>query len=74
VTTHGTALNALDRVFVLMAKKAFVMTATKRLISQKLSTTRQMMKKKQETKNSDWITAYINVDHCHTNASATAAV
>jgi hypothetical protein len=46
-----------------MAENVFVITATNKLISQKLSTTRQMMKKKQDTKNSESITEYINVDH-----------
>ena len=46
-----------------MAENVFVMTATNKFMSQKLSTTRQMMKKKQDMKNSESITAYISVDH-----------
>jgi tellurite resistance protein len=60
---HGAALNALDRVTVLIAANVFVITATNKLISQKLSTTRQMMKKKQDMKYSESITLNINVDH-----------
>jgi hypothetical protein len=63
VITHGAVLNALERVSVLIAKNVFVITATNKLISQKLSTTRQMMKKKQDMKNSASITLYINADH-----------
>jgi tellurite resistance protein len=63
VTTHGAALNALDRVTVLIAANEFVITATNKLISQKLSTMRQVMKKKQDMKNSESITLYINDDH-----------
>lgn len=48
-----------------MAENVFVITATNKLISQKLSTTRQTMKKKQDMKNSESITEYINVDHYH---------
>jgi methylphosphotriester-DNA--protein-cysteine methyltransferase len=40
------------------------------LMSQKLSTTRQMIKKKQEMKNSESITEYINVDHYHARRNA----
>jgi len=57
------SLNALDRVSVLIAENVFVITATNKLISQKLSTIRQVMKKKQDMKNSESITLYINVDH-----------
>ncbi len=63
VITHVAALNALDRVSVLMARNEFVITATNKLISQKLSTTRQVMKKKQHIKNSASIMLYINDDH-----------
>jgi len=63
VITHGAALNALERVSVLIAENVFVITATNKLISQKLRTMRQMMKKKQDMKNSASITLYINVDH-----------
>ena len=55
--------NALDRVSDLIAENVFVITATNKLISQKLSTMRQVMKKKQDMKNSELITLYINVDH-----------
>ena len=61
--THGAVLNALERVSVLIAKNVFVITATNKLISQKLSTTIQVMKKKQDMKNSASITPYINDDH-----------
>jgi hypothetical protein len=63
VITHGAVLNALDRVSVLMAKNVFVITATNKLISQKLSTIRQVIKKTQEMKNSASITLYINGAH-----------
>ena len=63
VITNGAALNALERVSVLIAENVFVITATNKLISQKLSTMRQVMKKKQDMKNSESITLYINVDH-----------
>ena len=63
VITHGAVLNALERVSVLIAENVFVITATNRLISQKLSTMRQVIKKKQDMKNSASITLYINVDH-----------
>jgi len=62
VTTNGAALNTLERVSVLIAENVFVITATNKLISQKLSTMR-LMKKKQDMKNSESITLYINVDH-----------
>jgi hypothetical protein len=61
--THGAALNALDRVSDLIAENVSAITATNKLISQKLSTMRQVMKKKQDMKNSESITLYINVDH-----------
>lgn len=63
VITHGAAQNALDCVSVLIAENVFVITATNRLISQKLSTMRQVMKKKQDMKNSESITLYINPAH-----------
>lgn len=69
VTTHGAALNALDRVSVLIAENVFVITATNKLISQKLSTTIQTMKKKEDTKNSESITEYINCDHYNVRAN-----
>jgi tellurite resistance protein len=64
--THGAALKALDFVSVLMAENVFVITATNKLMSQKLSTTMQVMKKKQDMKNSESITEYINDDHYNT--------
>ncbi len=63
VITHGAVLNALDCVSVLMTKNVFVITATNKLISQKLSTIRQVIKKTQEMKNSASITLYINDAH-----------
>jgi hypothetical protein len=63
VITHGAAQNALECVSVLIAENVFVITATNKLISQKLSTIRQVMKKKQDMKNSESITLYINVAH-----------
>jgi len=47
-----------------MAENKFVIIATNKLISQNLST-RQTMKKKQDMKNSELITEYINVGHYH---------
>ena len=47
-----------------MAENVFVITATKRLISQKLSTMMARMKKKQDTQNSASTIEYINGDHC----------
>jgi hypothetical protein len=46
-----------------MAEKVLVITATNRLMSQKLRTTTHMMKKKQEIKNSESIMEYISGDH-----------
>jgi len=64
---YGSAENALDCVCVLIAENVFVITATNKLMSQKLSTTTQMMKKKLEKKNSESITEYINDDHYNTH-------
>ena len=61
--THGAELNALLCVSSLIAEKVLVITATKRLMSQKFSTTMQIIKKKQETKNSASIIEYIRGDH-----------
>ena len=61
--THGAAPKALFFVSFLMAENVFVMTATNRLMSQKLRTRMQMMKKKQDTKNSASIIAYMTGDH-----------
>jgi hypothetical protein len=65
---HGAALNALFCETCLMAENVFVITATNRLMSQKLSTTIQTMKKKQQMKNSESITEYINDDHYNKQA------
>jgi hypothetical protein len=62
-STYGAAPKALLFVSDRIAEKVFVMTATKRLISQKLRTTMQTMKKQHETKNSASIIAYIMGDH-----------
>lgn len=62
--THGAAPNALFFVSERIAENVFVITATKRLMSQKLSTMRQTMKKKQDTKNSESIIWYMMGDHC----------
>jgi hypothetical protein len=61
--THGAAPNALLFVSDLIAEKVLVITATKRLINQKLSTMMQTMKKIQETKNSASIIEYMIGDH-----------
>jgi hypothetical protein len=42
-----------------MAEKVFVITATKRLISQRFRTTTQIMEKKQEKKDSESMVKYI---------------
>src|SRR6266704_2554900 len=62
--THGAAPKALLLVSERIAAKLFVITATKRLISQKLRTIIPMIKNRQDTKKSESITEYINVDHC----------
>ena len=54
-----------------MAENVLVITATKRLMSQKLSTTMQTMKKKHETKNSESIIEYIIGDHCSATHTST---
>ena len=61
--TYGAAPKALFLVSDLIAENVLVMTATKRLINQKLSTTMQTMKKQHETKNSASIMEYISGDH-----------
>ena len=53
--THGAAPKALFCVSFRIAENVFVMTATKRLMSQKFNTMIQTMKKKQDTKNSESI-------------------
>ena len=61
--TYGAAPNALLCVSFLIAENVFVMTATKRLMSQKFKTMMHTMKKKHDTKNSESIMLYIKVDH-----------
>jgi hypothetical protein len=61
--TYGAAPKALFCVSDLIAAKVFVMTATNRLISQKLRTIMATMKKKHEMKNSASIMEYIRGDH-----------
>lgn len=63
IKTYGAAPNALFLVSERIAANVFVITATNKLINQKLRTTTQIMKKKQETKNSESIIAYINGVH-----------
>lgn len=59
VKTYGAAPNALFCVSFLMAEKVLVITATKRLISQRFRTMTQIMEKKQEKKDSESIVKYI---------------
>jgi hypothetical protein len=61
--THGAAPKALFLVSDLIAAKLLVITATKRLISQKFRTIMAIIKKKHETKNSASIIEYINGVH-----------
>jgi hypothetical protein len=61
--THGEALNALFCVSCLIAENVLVITATKRLMSQKFSTTIQIIKKTEDMKNSASIIEYIRGDH-----------
>ena len=61
--THGAAPKALFLVSDLIAAKLLVITATKRLISQKFKTIMAIMKKKHDTKNSASIIEYINGVH-----------
>ena len=63
--TYGAAPKAECFVSFLIAANVFVITATKRLMSQKFRITRQMMKKKAETKNSESIMSYMMGDHCN---------
>lgn len=67
--TYGAAPNALFFVSERIAEKVLVMTATKRLMSQKLRTMTQIMKKKQEIKNSESIMEYMRGDHYLTISS-----
>ena len=62
--TYGAAPKAECFVSFLIAANVFVITATKRLMSQKLRTITQTMKKKHETKYSASIIEYISGDHC----------
>jgi hypothetical protein len=57
------APNALSFVSAKMPLNALVMTATTRLMSQKLSTITQMMKKMQEMKYPESMMAYMRGDH-----------
>jgi hypothetical protein len=61
---YGAAPNALFWVSFLMAEKVLVITATKRLISQRFRTMTQIMEKKQETKDSESIIEYIGAVNC----------
>ena len=61
---YGAAPKALFFVSDRMAENVFVMTATNKLMSQKLSTIMQTMKKKQDTKNSESIIWYMRGVHC----------
>jgi len=63
IETHGEALNALFCVSSLIAENVLVITATNRLMSQKFSTTIQIIKKKEDMKNSASIMEYISDDH-----------
>lgn len=57
--TYGAAPKALFCVSFLIAEKVLVITATKRLMSQRFRTTTQIMEKKQEKKDSESIVEYI---------------
>lgn len=50
--THGEALNTLFCISSLIAENVLVITATKRLMNEEFSTTRQIIRKKQDMKNS----------------------
>ena len=67
--SYDLAPNALFRVSERMAAKLFVMTATNKLMIQKLRTTMQMMKNREETKKSESMTLYITGDHCNKTLS-----
>ena len=62
--TYGAAPKAECFVSFLIAANVFVITATKRLMSQKLRTMTQMMKKKHDTKYSESIMLYMSGVHC----------
>lgn len=64
MTTYGAAPKALFFVSARIAAKLFVITATNKLINQKLRTIIPIMKKKHEMKNSESIIEYINGVHC----------
>jgi hypothetical protein len=61
---HGAAPNALFCVSFLMAEKVLVITATKRLMSQRFKTMTQKMEKKLEKKDSESIVVYIGAVNC----------
>lgn len=61
--TYGPAPNALFLVSFLIAENVFVITATKRLMSQKFRTITQIMKKRHETKYSESIMEYMSGVH-----------
>lgn len=61
---HGAAPNALFCVSFLMAEKVLVITATKRLMSQRFRTMTQKMEKKLEKKDSESIVRYIGAVNC----------
>lgn len=61
--TYLCAPKALFFVSDLIAANVFVITATNRLINQKLRTITHMMKKKHETKNSESTMLYMSGDH-----------
>ena len=66
---YGAAPNALFFVSDLIAAKVLVMTATNRLISQKLRTIMATIKKKHEIKNSASIIWYMSPDHYDSKVS-----
>jgi hypothetical protein len=61
--THGAAPKALFCVSSRIAENVFVITATNKLMSQMFNTRMQIMKKKQDTKNSASMIEYIIEDH-----------
>jgi len=63
IKTYGAAPNALLFVSDRMAANVLVITATKRLMSQKLSIMMAAMKKRQDTKNSESIMLYMTLVH-----------
>ena len=63
IITYVPAPKALVLVSFLIAEKVLVMTATNRLMSQKLRTMTHIMKNKHDMKNSESIIEYIRGDH-----------